>query len=391
MAGAAMLMLAAASGAHANSERVLFNFFGTPFGDSTTGNTPVAGLIRDASGNLYGTTALGGDFNGIQEGGVVFKVSPRGKETVLHTFTGNDGQGPAAGLLMDANGNLYGTTAGGGAANDGVVFRVTPHGRETVLHSFAGGDGATPMAGVIVDAGGNLYGTTRFGGAGNEGVVFKLSPSGKETVLYSFTGGDDGSEPLAGLVRDGNGNFYGTTSEGGANNAGVVFKLTPRGRETVLYSFTGGDDGGLPRAGLILDADGNLYGTTSEGGPANDGVVFKLSPGGRETVLYSFTGGNDGAFPFGGVIRDTNGNLYGTANSGGVAKNGVVFRVTPRGRETVLYSFTDPGGANPAAGLIMDENGNLYGTASVGGTGSGGFVFEVKNRAAGESMTSIAA
>ena len=256
---------------------------------------------------------------------------------MLYSFTGSDGSEPFAGLIADSSGNLYGTTQSGGASGGhGVVFKLSPSGTETVLHTFTGGsDGGIPRAGLIADTGGNLYGTTAGGGASNAGTVFKLSPSGTETVLYSFTG-SDGSGPFAGLIADSSGNLYGTTQSGGASGGhGVVFKLSPGGTETVLYSFTGGSDGGTPRAGLIADSSGNLYGTTQFGGPGcggvGCGVVFKLSPSGTETVLYSFTG-SDGSGPFPGLIADSSGNLYGTTLSGGASGgHGVVFKLTGAG------------------------------------------------------------
>jgi uncharacterized repeat protein (TIGR03803 family) len=294
---AVVIMVAAGGGASAAPvETVLHSFAGAP-GD---GANPSAGLIADSKGNLFGTTVLGGAF----ASGVVFKLAPGGSETVLYSFTGgSDGAGPAAGLIADSSGNLYGTASGGGASNAGVVFKLGPGGTETVLHSFTGGsDRASSVAGLIADGSGNLYGTTEAGGRSGSGcivvgcgVVFKLGPDGTETVLHAFTG-SDGANPQAGLIADGSGNLYGTTYAGGGSNAGVVFKLSPSGTETVLYTFTGGSDGGFPLAGLIADSSGNLYGTTAGGGAqppvcggGGCGVVFKLSPSGTETVLYSFT------------------------------------------------------------------------------------------------------
>jgi uncharacterized repeat protein (TIGR03803 family) len=208
--------------------------------------------------------------------------------------------------------------------------------------------------------------------------VFELDPTGKETVLYNFTGGADGFEPNGDLVRDSEGNLYGTAFEGGSSNAGVVFKVDPTGKETVLYSFTGGADGAHPYAGLVRDEAGNLYGTTGDGGNCefNCGVVFKVDPTGKETVLYSFTGsgGVDGGLPYGRLVRDKQGNLYGTTWAGGNQGSyctgfcGVVFKVDPTGKETVLYTFTGQAdGANPFAGLLRDTQGNLYGTTQYGG------------------------
>jgi uncharacterized repeat protein (TIGR03803 family) len=303
-------------------------------------------------------------------------------ESVLYTFTGGaDGGLPVAGLIFDGKGNLYGTTNVGGASGVGVVFKVDSKGKETVLYSFTGGaDGRYPGPGSLIwDAKGNLYGTTGGGGDMSAchdqgcGVVFKVDSTGKETVLYSFTGGADGGSPEAGLIWDVKGNLYGTTSHGGGSSGcrgrgcGTVFKLNKNGEETVLYSFTGGADGADPEAGLIWDVKGNLYGTTVSGGDMSAchdqgcGVVFKVDSTGKETVLYTFTGGADGANLFAGLIWDAKGNLYGTTDLGGDMSAcldqgcGVVFKVDSTGKETVLYTFT--GGADgrePFAGLIWD-------------------------------------
>ena len=262
------------------------------------------------------------------------------KETVLCSFTGENGNEPLSELIFDAKGNLYGTTYEGGTSNAGVVFKLNSKNEETVLYSFTGGaDGAYPSAGLIFDAEGNLYGTGRAGGASNKGVVFKLNSKNEETVLYSFTGGADGAYPSAGLIFDAKGNLYGTTWYGGASNKGVVFKLNSKNEETVLHSFAGGADGAGTQAGLIFDAKGNLYGTTYEGGTSNAGVVFKLNSKNEETVLYSFTGGEDGKEPLAGLIFDAKGNLYGTTFLGGGANGGVVFKLNSKNEETVLWSF----------------------------------------------------
>ena len=217
--------------------------------------------------------------------------------TVLYRFRGPDGAQPVYGRLIgDSAGNLYGTTVDGGASGLGVVFKLDKTG-ETVLHSFNGTDGSEPFAGLIRDSTGNLYGTTKFGGIWGNGVVFELDTTGTETVLYSFTGGTDGSLPYASLIRDSAGNLYGTTFEGGASGSGVVFELDTTGTETVLYSFTGRGHGANPVAGLIRNSAGNLYGTTANGGASGHGVVFKVDTTGKETVLYSFTGGADGGNP----------------------------------------------------------------------------------------------
>ncbi|MGH6839302.1 MAG: choice-of-anchor tandem repeat GloVer-containing protein [Methylocella sp.] len=399
-------VLAAAAGGGASAapvETVLYSFTGGSDGDS-----PRAGLIADSSGNLYGATSSGG---GGSSQGVVFKLLPGGTETVLHTFCNlpgcSDGSGPEAGLIADSSGNLYGTTFIGGTSlcfgqGCGVVFKLSPGGTETVLHAFTGfpSDGAFPELGLIADSSGNLYGTTLEGGGGSSGcyiapsslgcgVVFKLSPGGTETVLHSFTGGSDGLFPTSTLIADSGGNLFGTAVGGGASGNGVVFKLSPSGTETVLYSFKGGSDGGAPEGGMIADSSGNLYGTTGVGGASvcidglGCGVVFKLTPGGTETVLHSFAGGSDGSDPVGGLIADSSGNLFGTTGGGGGSGCGgsgcgTVFKLTPGGTETVLYSFTGGSdGGLPRAGLIADSGGNLYGTTLNGGASDAGTVFKL--------------
>jgi len=346
-----VLLPVATCSAWAQSYSVLYSFAG-----KATGAFPT-GLIRDSAGNLYGTTQWDGELSW----GTVFKVGPTGEETTLYTFMGMaDGGNPEAGLVMDSAGNLYGTTYQGGelsaclqvASGCGVVFKLDTAGKETALYTFTGGaDGANPFAGLIMDAAGNLYGTTLYGGGSNSGTVFEIDSTGKETVLHSFTGGADGGNPQAGLVLDQAGNLYGTTQHGGTYLKGTVFKIAKNGEETVLRSFSGPPDGAYPVAGLVLDAAGNLYGTTFQGGNASAcysagcGVVFKLDSSGNETVLYSFTGSTDGANPEAGVVLDAPGNLYSTTLQGGNASAcfsagcGVVFKLDTTDTETVLHSF----------------------------------------------------
>jgi uncharacterized repeat protein (TIGR03803 family) len=308
-------------------ETVLYSFTGGKDG----AYPKLAG--RDPAGNLYGATPFGG----ASDYGVVFKLDTTGTETVLYSFTGGkDGASPYAGVIRDSTGDLYGTTAFGGSSGAGVVFELDTTGTETVLYSFTGlGDGGTPIGGLDRDSAGNLYSTTVSGGASGDGVVFKLDTTGAETVLHSFTGAD-GANPDAGVIRDAAGNLYGTTVSGGASGYGTVFKLDTGGTETVLYSFKGGADGSGPEAGLIRDPAGNLYGTTYGGGTCC-GVIFKVDTAGTETVLYSFSGGADGAYPAAGLIKDAAGNLYGTTYSGGITQGncalsggcGVVFMLEP--------------------------------------------------------------
>jgi uncharacterized repeat protein (TIGR03803 family) len=270
----------------------------------------------------------------------VFEITTTGEETVLYSFCALadcvDGANPRAALILDKDGNLYGVTQNGGtgAEDSGTVFKLTPTGAETVLYSFCSeancADGQWPYGGLARDPKGNLYGTTSIGGADNFGTVFKVAPSGEETVLHSFTRGVDGGYPWAGLIRDSKGNLYGTTQQGGTNDTGTVYEITPSGTETVIYSFGLIPDGNYPLAPLLLDKDGNLYGATVVGGTYNSGTVFEVSPSGQETMLWSFNGASDGQYPYEtGLVRDAKGNLYGTTEAGGEYGYGVVFKVTP--------------------------------------------------------------
>jgi uncharacterized repeat protein (TIGR03803 family) len=366
------LLVMAVTPAQAQTLTVLHGF-GGPDGANSE-----ASLIRDTQGNLYGTT-----YNGGTHGyGTVFMVSPSGVEKTLYSFAGGlDGANPMGSLVRDSNGNLYGTTIGGGVKGMGTVFMVTRSGKETLLHTFSGKDGAYPCSNLIQDAQGNFYGTTEFGGLNSAGTVFKLTLSGIETVLYNFTGGADGFEPYAGLVQDAQGNLYGTTLQGGAYTDGTVFKLTLAGIETVLYNFTGGADGFEPYGGLVQDTLGNLYGTTYSGGAYGYGTVFELFlSSGILRVFHSFTGtGGDGAVPYAGLIRDANGNLYGTTYYGGTSGFGTVYMLTPPlPIYRVLYSFTaGADGAGPIAGLVRDTQGNLYGTTLWYGANGAGTVFKL--------------
>src|ERR1017187_3960668 len=288
------------------------------------GTYPAAGLVQATNGDLYGTTYGSGANNG---GGTVFKITPGGTLTTLYSFCSQtnctDGAYPSAGLVQAANGDLYGTTSGGGAGganSDGTVFKITPGGTLTTLYNFCSqtncADGVGPEAGLVQAANGNLYGTT-YGGANSYGTVFKITPSGTLTTLYSF-GGQNGSangiHPVAGLVQAADGDLYGATSEGGAKNRGTVFKITPGGTLTTLHSFNGAD-GANTHGGLVQAADGDLYGTTITGGALDYGTVFKITPGGTLTTLHSFNGA-DGAEPIAGLVQDTNGDFYSSIASG---------------------------------------------------------------------------
>ncbi len=338
----------------------------------------MAGVIRDAKGNLYGTTELGGAL-GL---GTVFKVDPEGKETLLHSFgSSGDGSTPYGSLILGKKHNLYGTASQGGAFGLGTVFRIDRKGNESVLYSFGSqpGDGTRPWADLIMDLQGNMYGTTSTGGAFGEGAVFELTAAGQEIVLYSFGAQTkDAAGPYCGLVMDKKGNLYGTTLGGGAYGQGTVFELTPTGTETVLHSFAGGTkDGANPWAGLVMDKKGNLYGTAA-GGSHNLGIVYKVTPIGNETVFYNFgTQSGDGQNPYAGLVIDKTGNLYGTTVVGGGF--GTVFTLTPAGQLTKLYAFQNQSGDGwfPYGRILRDKTGNLYGTTLQGAYYLNGTVFKL--------------
>ena len=361
------------------TETVLHSFAG-----GNDGANPIAGLVIDKAGNLYGTTT--GLYNGDPDVGTVFKVTKSGTETVLHKFTGTpDGANPYAGLVRDTSGNIYGTTRYGGASGWGTVFKINKAGKETVLYSFTGGsDGSNPTGNILLDAAGNIYGTTTGWGissARNPGNVFKIDTTGHETVLWNFSNGADGGYPEGLLVRDGAGNIYGTTYYGGAfiglSGFGVAYKLDVTSQLTVLHAFTGGIDGMAPLGGLIQDATGNFYGTTSGGGSFGHGTVFMLDAIGSKTVLYNFTGLADGSYPARGLVVDAGGNFYGTTGLGGVGV-GTVFKLDRTGTETAIYSFTGGvDGGTPYTDLVLDSTGSIYGTTVYGGTSGSGVVFKL--------------
>ena len=340
-------------------------------GGSSDAADPYHTLIQGSDGDFYGTTNAGGSSND----GAIFKISPSGTESVFYSFVSV----PYSGLVQGSDGNIYGTTASGGTSGRGTVFKITPSGTETVLYSFPAGS-SDPYTGLIQGSDGNFYGTTGAGGATDDGTVFKVTPSGTETVLHAFAKtGTDGQTPYAGLIQGSDGNLYGTTYFGGAHGFGTVFKVTPGGTETVLYSFAGGNDGEHPYAGVIQGSDGNFYGTTYQGGASGYGTVFKLTPSGIETVLYTFAGGSsDGAYPEAGVIQGSDGNFYGSTLQGGASGLGLVFKLTPSGTETILHAFAGASdGANPTANLVLGSDGNLYGSTSAGGSSGDGTFFKV--------------
>jgi len=400
-----VISMFAASAAAQSHYKVLHRFNNTR--EQLDGTSPYGGVILDADGNLYGTTAWGwGDPCYWHGCGIGFKLTQgsdgRWAETViLKDFLWTDpGSWPMAGFVFDANGNLYGTTAGDYQCC-GRVFAGTPNldgsWTWTELHSFTGGtDGARPYAGLILDADGNLYGTTTGGGTYGYGVVFRLTKnsdgSWTESVLHHFTGGRDGANPYSRLILDGSGNLYGTTVNGGCAGYGVVFKLTPNTggtwKEKVLHAFLG-HPGKYPYSGLIFDTANNLYGTTYNGGPADGGMVYKLAPNTNGTwtysVLHVFTG-TPGLHPVAGVVMDKAGNLYGNTVNGGSADAGTVYELTPNANGSwtyrVLHVFTGTPARNPYGDLLLDAAGNLYGTTAGGNMDCGnwadcGTVFEI--------------
>jgi uncharacterized repeat protein (TIGR03803 family) len=379
----------------ANTEQVLYSFTG-----GTDGGYAASPLIFDGNGNLYGTTGQGGA-NGLGVAFELSPTNGGWTESVLYSFCAMsgcvDGAGPSSQLVFDSEGNLYGTTQNGGSGTAcsghcGTVFELSPTGggawTETVLHSFQGrSDGFYPDGGVILDAEGNVYGTTSEGGAADRGTVFELaSGTWKETILHSFhVNTKDGTYPGAPLVFDANGNLYGTTQGGGsAGGYGTVFRLAPNGKEgwteTVLHSFTLKGISS-PYCGLVFDANGNLYGTTRHSYRGYGGV-FELTPNAKgvwkATILHKFTAfGKGGDTPIAGLVSDSQGNLYGTTEEGGKGCAGdgcgVVFKLTPangKWTESTVFTFNDTDGARPFASLILDASGNLYGTTYWGGSGS---------------------
>ncbi len=353
------------------SFRVLYSFK-----DGNDGGYPFAGLTA-LDGELYGTTYGGG---GAAGWGTVFKVGPAGDENVIYRFkAGNDGAHPY-GNLVALGGTLYGTTYQGGSGGGwGTVFKVTPAGEEHVLYSFTGeADGGYPYGGLVA-LDGTLYGTTYQGGARSGwGTVFKVSTTGEEHVLHKFVAGNDGAHPYAGLIED-NGTLYGTTYQGGGpKGSGCVFKITPSGQERVLYGFKGGsNDGQYPYAPLV-ELNGVFFGTTYQGGVSTGwGTVFKVTTAGKESVIYRFKAGNDGAHPYFGALKSVSGTLYGTTYQGGKKGFGTVYSITTAGSEHVLYSFNGGNdGGYPYDGLA-ELNGALYGTTYQGGVSKFGTIFKL--------------
>jgi uncharacterized repeat protein (TIGR03803 family) len=378
------------------------------------GETPYAELIQGADGNYYTTTFAGGSgactdgVEGLTQGcGAVLKITPAGVLSVLYSFpfdssnnTTPNGMFPVAGLVQGPDGNFYGVASGGGSSGTdfcqpspgifgcGTVFKITPGGTLTLLHSFCGGygcgsappDGADPR-GRLVYSNGYYYGTTQQGGlyngSYNSGTIFRVSPSGAYEIVHNFTGccgTGDGENPAAGLTLASDGNFYGTTQFGGTSGYGTVFKMTPAGVVTTLYSFASDDTNGTePLSSLIQASDGKLYGTCDLSGANGNGTVFRISTSGVIKKIYDFSSGSVGYHPQAGVIQASDGNLYGTSSGGGGDDSGAIYQLTLGGVATLEGSFTFATGYGPVGALVQGSDGRLYVTSqSGGGTNSGG-------------------
>ena len=405
LAPAIALAMFVSQSAQAQTLNVLYNFTG-----GLDGAHPYAGVTMDAAGNLYGTANAGGDLtcNSPHGCGTVYALKHKGSGFVfnpLYNFgVGPDGGIPTAPVVFGPDGALYSTTSYGGTNGRGTVFKLRPSPTacktaicpwsENLVYSFQGGangDGSNPI-GLLFDQAGNSYGTTSGGGVYGGGTVYQLTPSGNgwtESVLHSFGGAGDGNLPYRSvMIFDNAGNLYGTTALGGSNSYGTVFQLTPSGSgwtEKVIYSFTDGNDGGYPYAGLILDQSGNFYGATTDGGTGGGGTVFELSPSGggwTYSVLYSITGpSGDQCGPAWTLLMDSGGSLYDTTQCDGANNLGSVFKLTNAGGSwtyTLLHDFTggDDGGY-PASSVTLDKSGNLYGTTNYGGTKGQGVIWEI--------------
>ncbi|HET6177360.1 MAG TPA: choice-of-anchor tandem repeat GloVer-containing protein [Candidatus Sulfotelmatobacter sp.] len=355
---------------------VLYDF-GSNSGDPSKPN--YSGMIAQGrDGNLYSTGPDGGG----SCCGAVFQITPAGKLKAIHSFSGsgNDGAFPQGGVTLGTDGNFYGTTYEGGSATAGVVFRVTPGGTATTLHSFSGGkDGAYPYSAPVEGNDGNFYGTTVNGGDTTKcnsgcGTIYKITPAGALTTLHQFDV-SHGDLPYAPLVLGTDGNFYGMTTSGTSANAGVVFRITPAGTFTVLFSFDS-THGESPFSGLVQGNDGNFYGTTIYGGATGAGVVFKITPSGKLTVLHNLNGTTEGAHPYGGLVQGTDGNFYGANAYGGIVNTscsngcGTLFKITPTGSYSVLYKFDSKTGAQASVTPFQHTAGVIYGDTPIGGTGN---------------------
>lgn len=345
------------------------------------GSSPYAQLLQASDGNFYGTTAAGGANNN----GTVFQLTPSGTLTTIHSFNKfllSDGNAPDGWLIQARDGNLYGTTAHGGVGRQGSIYRFTLDGTFRILASFIYQlDGSNTQAGLFQASNGSMYSTAPNGGGGS-GTVYEFTAFGQLSGIYDF--GIEGTSPVGGLVEASNGKLYGTTGGGGQYSCGTIFEITTGGSYTSLVDFGNHQtEGCFPFAGLTLGADGDLYGTTSEGGAPqgfNAGIAFKMTPSGTFTILHVFDI-TDGAAPLGALLLASDGNFYGTTETGGTHNSGTIFKMTPDGTVTSLYSFCSQAGCSdgeyPWAALIEGTDGNLYGTTEAGGSKGDGTVFRL--------------
>ncbi|HEX8814472.1 MAG TPA: choice-of-anchor tandem repeat GloVer-containing protein [Terriglobales bacterium] len=368
--GLLSLMAIAGPSAQAQTFTTLHRFAG-----ESGGGNPYAGVIQGSDGTLYGTTYFGGAFPYYGE---VYRLDGAGKATRLHSFThnGTDGLYPYTPLVRDDDGTLYGTTNAGGTGDYGTVFKIDSAGRETVLHEFVGFDGCNPVQGLIRDKSGSLYGTASGCGFGLYGTLFKIDNAGNFKLLHTFEGPpSDGGYPLFGhLTMDALGNIYGTTTQGGSRECGgygcgTVYKLGDKRGYSILYTFAGGtSDGCTPEGTVLEDSAGNFYGTTRECGSHGDGTIWKLNTNHVETALHSFAGGSsDGCYPYGGVAEDAEGNFYGLTNGCGANNDGALYEFSG-GKLSLLHSFDETDGEYPMGEVLRTADGTLFGTAGYGAT-----------------------
>jgi uncharacterized repeat protein (TIGR03803 family) len=355
-------------------------------GFGSDGSYPQSGLIVGSDGNFYGTT----EYGGLTDNGTVYRLAASGTESIVANFAGGAvSHGPVGALLQASDGNFYGTTYWGGTNNTGSVFKLALDGTITTLWSFGSGtDGELPESGLTQASDGNLYGTTGSGGITGYGTVFRVTLSGVETVLWNFGTGTDGYAPQGALVMGSDGNLYGTTSVGGLNDRGTIFRITLFGVETVVWSFGGTVEGSLPAPTLIVGSDGDFYGTTEVGGANGGGTLFKFTPAGALSIVWAFGVGTDGSGPRSGVTQGTDGNFYGTTVTGGTIQTcgvsydygcGTIFRVTPSGEETVLWDFGFGGNGTQVSPLsvVQSADGSLLGVTSSGGSAAGGSIYQL--------------
>jgi uncharacterized repeat protein (TIGR03803 family) len=350
--------------ANAQTVSVVYTFDGSNASQGPEG-TPAQGRDGKLYGTAYGLTS-----------GAIFRLATNGPLNQLFALNGTNGANPSSGVTLANDGSFYGTTIFGGTAGVGVLFKLTPGGNYTVLHDFAGGaDGGYPEGRPIQASDGNLYGTTH--GLPGSCTVYKYTQSGTYSIVATLAS-TDGSGPEGPLLQGSDGNLYGTASQGGANGFGTVFKMTTTGTVLSHYSFTGRGDGAGAVGGLIQGADGNFYGMAGGGGKYSFGTIFKMTPKGAFSTLYSFHGAlGDGAFPNSGLVQATDGNLYGSTTSGGVNGFGTLFQISTTGAYKLLYSFQATTGEVPLGALLQDTNGAFYGTAAGGGANEYGTIFSL--------------